>query len=353
MSSFTSSTVVALMQKILPQPVKTFSINFENKAYDEAPFAKAVAQHLGTEHHEFYVTDQDARAVIPMLPHMYDEPFADSSQIPTYLVSKMAKKHVTVVLSGDAGDELCGGYQRYFFYHHLQRLYLLPPLLRKTFGSLAMQIPSALIGQKRQTKMRKLAWMLKYSGRASSLYDTLISQNYIADQYLNHVDPLFMSFDRDSSFSAVEQVRLWDTISYLPDDILTKVDRASMAVALEARVPFLDHTLFEYLWSLPVEYKINRSQGKILLKELLYRYVPKKLVDRPKVGFGIPIHAWLRGPLKEWAEDLIVNAHADLFNTAILQQTFKRHLSGKENLGYLLWNFLMLQSWVKENGISL
>lgn len=345
-----SSTIVALMQKSLPQAVKTFSIGFENKVYDEAPYAKAVAQHLGTEHHELYVMEKDALEVIPQLSHIYDEPFADSSQIPTYLVSKMARQHVTVVLSGDAGDELFGGYQRYFFYHHLQKLQVLPRKFRRALGAVALQIPSLFIGQKRQLQLKKLAWMLESSQYASSLYDTLISQNYLADQYFNRADPSFMSFEHHAQLSAVEQVMLWDAISYLPGDILTKVDRASMAVALEARVPFLDHTLFEFLWSLPLEFKVQKNQGKILLKELLYRYVPQKLVDRPKAGFGIPIHDWLRGPLKGWAGDLIASAGAGgILNQARLEAAFKDHLSGRANLGSLLWNALIFQDWMLKN----
>ncbi|MCX7123579.1 MAG: asparagine synthase (glutamine-hydrolyzing) [Gammaproteobacteria bacterium] len=345
-----SSTIVALMQKSLPQAVKTFSIGFENSAYDEAPYAKAVAQHLGTEHHELYVTDQDALNVIPKLSQIYDEPFADSSQIPTYLVSQMAKQHVTVVLSGDAGDELFGGYQRYFFYHHLQKLHHLPFVLRQVLGAFAMHIPSHLIGQKRQLPFKKLAWMLRHSKQASSFYDTLISQNYLADQYLNQATPLFMACENSAVLSATEQVMLWDTISYLPDDILTKVDRASMAVALETRVPFLDHTLFEFLWTLPMEFKVQKNQGKVLLKELLYRYVPKKLVDRPKAGFGIPIHDWLRGPLKEWAGDLIASTVAGgILNQSALEAAFREHLSGRVNLGALLWNALIFQDWMLKN----
>lgn len=345
-----SSTVVALMQKTLSRPVKTFSIGFEHKGYDEAPFAKSIANYIGTDHHELYVTDQDALDVIQKLPYLYDEPFADSSQIPTYLVSQFARKHVTVALSGDAGDEFFGGYQRYFFYHHLQKLYTLPGWLRKSMGTLAAETPPLLVGDKRALQLKKLALILKNSEKANSLYDTLISQNYHADRYLTDANPLFMHFESSASLNPVEQVMLWDTISYLPGDILKKVDRASMAVSLEARVPFLDHTLFEFLWTLPLSFKVQKNQGKILLKELLYRYVPKQLLDRPKAGFGIPIHDWLRGPLKEWASDLIADSRKqNLFNTEQLQKTFNDHLSGHSNYGHLLWNFLMMQSWMNRN----
>jgi asparagine synthase (glutamine-hydrolysing) len=344
-----SSTIVALMQKTLDQSVKTFSVGFESQAYNEAPYAHAVATHLGTDHRELYVSDQDALDVIPQLASIYDEPFADSSQIPTYLVSQLAKKDVTVVLSGDAGDELFGGYQRYFFYHHLQRLHALPGWLKKSLAMGLKKIPPGWVGQKRALKLGKLALILQGDGYASSLYDTLISQNYAAQEFLHHTAPYHMQFPMlEGGFSPVETVMLWDTISYLPGDILAKVDRASMAVALETRVPFLDHTLFEFLWALPMDFKVQKNNGKVLLKELLYRYVPKHLVDRPKAGFGIPIHDWLRGPLKEWAGDLIAStAQSDLLNTPVLEKALQSHLNGTGDLGYLLWNALILQDWIQ------
>ena len=346
-----SSTIVALMQKISSRPVKTFSIGFDHKEYDEAPFAKAVAEHLGTEHHEFYVSEQDALSVIPNLATIYDEPFADSSQIPTFLVSKLAKQHVTVVLSGDAGDELCGGYQRYFLYQKLQYMHALPAWLREIMGYSLIKIPSSLIGPRYSLRLKKLGAMLKDSEGKTSLYDRLISQNRCAENYLHNADKIFMAFDQNTlALDPIEQTMLWDTTSYLSGDILTKVDRASMAVALETRVPFLDPYLFEYLWSLPLDFKVKNNEGKVILKELLYRYVPKKIVDRPKMGFGIPIDNWLRGPLRAWAESLIQDAKkGHIIQGVELDIAWARHLKG-ENMGYLLWNILMFQEWANQNG---
>jgi asparagine synthase (glutamine-hydrolysing) len=345
-----SSTIVAMMQKISDQPVKTFSIGFESAAYDEAPFARAVAQHLGTEHYEFYVLEQDALNVIPRLATIYDEPFADSSQIPTYLVSQLAKQHVTVALSGDTGDELFGGYQRYFAYDQLQRLHALPGWLKKAFAMGIRHIRSGILGPRNTLRASKLSWMLEHSENAASLYDMLISQNYSAHHLLRDASAAYMTMPEISEiFSPIEKLMLWDTISYLPHDILTKVDRASMAVALEARVPFLDHELFEFVWSLPLEFKVQKNKGKILLKQVLYRYVPKQLIDRPKAGFGIPIHDWLRGPLKEWAGDLIASAgRHNILNTEQLESVFKMHLSGRANVGHQLWNALILQDWLNQ-----
>ncbi len=345
-----SSVIVAMMQKISNQPVKTFTMGFASVVYDEAPFVRSVAAHLGTEHHEFYVSEQDALNVIPRLATIYDEPFADSSQIPTFLVSQLAKQYVTIALSGDAGDELFGGYQRYFSYDHLQRLHALPGWLKKSFALGLKHIPSKVLGSRNALKASKLSWMLQHSEQAASLYDMLISQNYDAQNLLHDAAPCYMHFPEISDIlNPIEKMMLWDTISYLPGDILTKVDRASMAVALEARVPFLDHELFEFVWSLPLKFKIQKNSGKPLLKELLYRYVPKELIDRPKAGFGIPIHDWLRGPLKEWAQDLIVSAlQSDVLNAASLESLFKVHLSGRANLGHQLWNAFILQDWLNQ-----
>ncbi len=342
-----SSTIVALMQKNSKRPVKTFSIGFDHKEYDEAPFAKAVAKHLGTEHHEFYVTEQDALDVIPQLAQIYDEPFADSSQIPTFLVSKLARQHVTVVLSGDAGDELFGGYGRYFTHQKFKRLYNAPYLARIFIASLVRHFPWQLVGESKQ-RAKKLAWMLENADKAGTMYKTLISQNYIADAYLRNQSVHTMDFLNYQKLNEVEHMMLWDTISYLPGDILTKVDRASMAVSLETRIPMLDHDLFAFVWSLPTEYKVKENKGKMILKELLYRYVPKELIDRPKVGFGIPIHAWLRGTLRGWGQDLIADAKiGGIINGSALEQTWIRHLKG-ENFGHLLWNILMFQEWMNQ-----
>ena len=344
-----SSTIVALMQKISSKPVKTFSIGFEHKEYNEAPFAKAVAQHLCTDHHEFYVSEQDAFNMIPQLPHIYDEPFADSSQIPTYLVSRMAKKQVTVVLSGDAGDEIFGGYGRYFNSQYFEMLYRLPEWLRNVVATAVKGFPWQMIGQKAH-RAKKLAWLLEHGCKTGSMYQTFIAQNYEADQYLrNERLPVFTDFSFYQRLTKIEHMMLWDTLSYLPGDILTKIDRASMAVSLETRIPMLDHDLFAFAWSLPLPYKVKAGHGKIILKELLYRYVPRPLVDRPKAGFGIPIHNWLRGPLKAWAQALITDTKkGDIINTSMCERAWSQHLKG-DNMGYLLWNILMLQAWLNQN----
>ncbi|MCD6048115.1 MAG: asparagine synthetase [Gammaproteobacteria bacterium] len=343
-----SSIIVALMQKLSNKPVQTFSIGFDQKEYNEAPFAKAVAEHLQTDHHEFYVSEQDALDVIPKLATIYDEPFADSSQIPTYLISSLAKKRVTVVLTGDAGDEIFGGYGRYFTAQRFKALYSLPPLLRRTGAKFIRHFPWQCLGQNVH-RANKLAWILENADKSNSLYQSLISQNYEAELYLSHEQLKSIDFEAYQGLTDTEHMMLWDTISYLPGDILTKVDRASMAVALETRIPFLDHKIFEFAWSLPADYKVREGSGKRLLKALLARYVPKQLVDRPKVGFGIPIHHWLRGPLREWGEDLIADMqNQDIINVQMVKKAWSKHFAG-EDTGYLLWNILMFQEWANQN----
>ncbi len=332
-----SSAIVALMQKGSNTPVKTFSIGFEDAAYNEAPFAKRVAEHLKTDHQELYVSERDLLNVIPSLPEMYDEPFGDSSQIPTYLVASLAKQKVTVALSGDAGDEVFGGYNRYFRFQRLQHLLSLPHGFRKILATTLRVLP---VERKMKLKLHKLANLLtlKDSGDA---YQLLISQN--------HDIPNHLSFTPLAGLSQLENLMFWDAISYLPGDILTKVDRASMATALETRIPFLDPAVFDFAWSLPFHYKIRGTQGKLILKELLYRYAPKPLIDRPKAGFGIPLHDWLRGPLKEWAHDLLQRAEEDqapFLKGRTIQAIWKAHLAKKQNQGHALWNILMLQMWL-------
>jgi asparagine synthase (glutamine-hydrolysing) len=340
-----SSTVVALMQKQSTQPVKTFSIGFEVDAYNEAPFAKAVANHLGTEHQELYVSQADLLHVIPKLPQLYCEPFADSSQIPTFLVSQLAKQKVTVALSGDAGDEIFGGYQRYFQFEKLRKLFSLPYSMRVVLAAGIRLLPAqgAL-----KHKLTKLAQILHQN--ALGLYQTLISQNPQAES-LCKTDAVRINFLSLHELTPVENLMFWDTISYLCGDILTKVDRASMAVALEVRVPLLDPNVFDFAWRLPEVYKVKSGCGKLVLKELLYRYVPKSLIDRPKAGFGIPIQDWLRGPLKEWAGNLLNedNMRQQGYLDATLVQSFwQNYTKGKKNLGYSLWNILMFQAWLEQ-----
>src|SRR5579859_7149876 len=357
-----SSTVVALMQAQSSRPVKTFSIGFEEEGFDEAPHAAAVARHLGTEHHELYVSPEDARGVIPDLPRWYDEPFADSSQIPTLLVSALARRHVTVVLSGDGGDELLAGYNRYL---HGKRLITwterVPRPLRNAGASLLQAVPAGawdglarLPGMPRQLRAAdraaKLAELLR-AGAEERLYRQLVGQwsspEALVPGATEPVDAIWTGALADEVPDFVERMQLIDMLTYLPDDILAKVDRASMAVSLEARVPLLDHRIVEHCFHLPARMKIRNGESKWLLRRVLDRYVPRSLVDRPKMGFGVPIYAWLRGPLRDWAEALLTPARlaAEGFDPAPIRERWHQHLSGGTNWQYQLWCVLMYQSW--------
>ncbi|MFT5174879.1 MAG: asparagine synthase (glutamine-hydrolyzing) [Gammaproteobacteria bacterium] len=358
-----SSAVVALMQGSSMQPVKTFSIGFRESGYDEAQYAKAVAQHLGTDHTELYVDPEHALGVIPALADMYDEPFADSSQIPTFLVSELTRQHVTVSLSGDGGDELFAGYNRYL---HAVSLYRntarLPAGLRQLAARLICTVPQhlwdlafrAVPGRYRPPqaghKMHKLAGVLCTSQGA--IYRHLVSHWHEPDQLvLGAQEPKGVLWDEQLDQripDAVERMQYLDLMTYLPDDILTKVDRASMAVSLEARVPLLDHRLVELSWRLPMHLKMRGGTTKWVLRELLYKHVPKSLIDRPKMGFGVPLEHWLRGPLREWAETLLGRERLEqegYFDAAPIRARWERHLSGAENWAYPLWNVLMFQAW--------
>ena len=283
-----SSTVTALMQAESRAPVRSFSIGFEDEAFNEAHHAAAVARHLGTSHTELTLTERDALEVIPRLPSMYDEPFADSSQIPTHLVAALARKHVTVALSGDGGDELFGGYRRYFIGQRLLRAFeLIPAPLRPVAGLALGWVP--------ESRVRKVARMLR-ANDPDRLYDELVSHWPTPEKSVIAEPPLD---------DAVERMMYFDQVSYLPDDILVKVDRASMAVSLEAREPLLDYRLVEFAWTLPLSMRVRAGQGKPVLRRVLYRYVPAELIERPKMGFGIPLERWLRGPLRAWAESLL------------------------------------------------
>jgi asparagine synthase (glutamine-hydrolysing) len=360
-----SSTVVALMQAQSSRPVKTFTIGFSEEGYNEAVHAKAVAQHLGTEHTELYVSPQQAMEVIPRLPSLYCEPFADSSQIPTFLVSQLAKQHVTVSLSGDAGDELFCGYNRYQFTEQLWRkLALVPAPLRAlaakgitTFSptawdSLAAIIPGAGRYAMLGDKLHKGAGVLA-SATVDELYLGMVShQRNPVDWVIGGQEPsthLTGLRPELGGLNVVERMMTLDAISYLPDDILVKVDRAGMAVSLESRVPFLDHRVVEFAWSLPLSYKLRDGQTKWPLRQVLYRHVPRALIDRPKMGFGVPLHDWLRGPLREWAEELLDEARLakeGYFHPAPIRKIWAEHLSGRRNWMAQLWNVLMFQAWL-------
>jgi asparagine synthase (glutamine-hydrolysing) len=363
-----SSTVVALMQAQSSRPVKTFTIGFNEKGYNEAVHAKAVARHLGTEHTELYVTSKQAMEVIPRLPSLYCEPFSDSSQIPTFLVSQLAKQYVTVSLSGDAGDELFCGYNRYQITEKLwHKLAMLPAPLRALVAkSITALSPTAwdslagiILGAGRYAtlgdKLHKGAGVLA-SATVDDLYLGMVShQRSPADWVIGGQEPpthLMGLRPGLSGLGAVERMMALDTISYLPDDILVKVDRAGMGVSLESRVPLLDHRVVEFAWSLPLTYKLREGQTKWPLRQVLYRHLPRELIDRPKMGFGVPLLDWLRGPLRHWAEELLDEARLareGYFRPAPIRQIWAEHLSGKRNWMAQLWNVLMFQVWLEAN----
>jgi asparagine synthase (glutamine-hydrolysing) len=364
-----SSTVVALMQAQSSQPVKTFTIGFYEDGYNEAQHAKAVAQHLGTDHTELYVTPQETLAVIPKLPILYDEPFADPSQIPTFLVSQLARQHVTVSLSGDGGDELFAGYDRYFSGNRIwQKIGWMPRPLRQTAARIltslspqtwdwglthfAALLPAMLKQPTPGTKLHLLADFLA-APNSEAIYMHLVS---------HWKNPEALVVDSSEPPTALSDRQRWaqlprftqrmmylDTVTYLPDDILVKVDRASMGVNLEARVPFLDHRVVELAWRLPLSMKISGTQGKWLLRQVLYKYVPKNLIERPKMGFGVPIDSWLRGPLRDWAEALLDERRLQqegFLNPQLIRQKWEEHLSGEWDWQYYLWDVLMFQAWL-------
>ena len=362
-----SSLIVALMQSQSNKPVRTFSIGFDDPRFNEAEFAKAVANHLGTLHTELYVTAKDALAVIPKLPEIYDEPFSDSSQIPTFLVSKIARQHVTVSLSGDAGDELFCGYNRYLLTASLWRkLNLIPVFLRKIIATVMKAIPVKgwnALGKvlPARAKLNNLGDKLHKAASVltcrdvEQLYLGLVSHWQKPEQVvLGSQEPTTVLTDpqRKASFEdPILQMMAQDTLSYLPDDILVKVDRAAMAVSLETRVPFLDHRVLEHAWRLPKALKLRDGKSKWCLRQILYKYVPQDLIERPKMGFAVPLDAWLRGPLKAWAEALLAEERLieeGFFKADIIRNMWFEHLSEKRNWQYQLWDVLMFQAWYEK-----
>jgi asparagine synthase (glutamine-hydrolysing) len=350
-----SSTVVALMQTQSASPVRTFTIGFSEPAYDEAAYARAVAEHLGTEHVECYVSPADAREVIPQLPAIYDEPFADSSQIPTILLSRITRQHVTVSLSGDGGDELFGGYPRYAFARSYWRKFgWLPwPARRAVARGLRAATGHRLSGRL-PCKLRTLATLLQQ--RTPLEMYTLLNSHWRdpAEVVIGTSWPASHCCPRELPAlpDLMDAMMYQDTMNYLPDDILTKVDRASMSVGLEARVPLLDHRVVEFAWSLPLRLKIRDGQPKWILRQVLERYVPRRLIERPKIGFGVPIDSWLRGPLRDWAEDLLAERRLQqdgFFHPAPIREKWAAHLSGQTDWHYLLWDILMFQAWWAEH----
>ena len=366
-----SSTIVALMQAQSARPIQTFSIGMNEEGYDEASDAAKVAAHLKTDHTGLYVTAKDATAVLPQLAHIYDEPFADSSQIPTYLVSALARKHVTVSLSGDGGDEIFGGYNRHVWGAALwNKMGRFPvPLRRLAAGCITVMSPDAwdavfarfkpvLPGSMNHRhygyKLHKLASVMS-SEDPYEMYYRLVSHWFNPGTIMpGAVEPVtqLTNSDRIELTSATEEMMYLDSVTYLPDDILVKLDRASMAVSLEGRVPFLDHRVAAFAASLPLSMRVRDGQGKWLLRQLLFRYVPRELVERPKSGFGIPLDSWLRGPLREWAEELLSETRLrseGFFDPRPIRAAWDEHLSGRRNQAYQLWDVLMFQSWLEEH----
>jgi asparagine synthase (glutamine-hydrolysing) len=368
-----SSTVVALMQAQSSQRVKTFSIGFRETAYDEAPHARAVAEHLGTDHTELYVTPEEARAVIPRLPEIYDEPFADSSQIPTFLVSRLTRERVTVSLSGDGGDELFGGYHRYFTANAIWgKVGWMPGWVRRGAGRGFRSVPApvydrwlgwlgpltARFGRRGAVgdKVHKLAEVLE-TPAPETLYHRLVSHWKSPAELVigGHEPPTVLTdpgrWPKFADFT--RRMMYFDTVGYLPDDIFTKLDRASMAVSLEARVPLLDHRVVEFAWRLPLGMKVRGGRGKWLLRRVLDRYVPRELVERPKMGFGVPIDSWLRGPLCDWAEGLLGEGRLrreGFLDPAPIRARWAEHRAGLRNWSYYLWDVLMFQAWLERWG---
>ncbi|HQU17250.1 MAG TPA: asparagine synthase (glutamine-hydrolyzing) [Gammaproteobacteria bacterium] len=365
-----SSITVALMQQESRSPVRTFSIGFHESEYNEAHHAKAVAAHLGTEHTELYVTAREAMEVIPRLPEIFDEPFADSSQIPTFLVSEMTRRHVTVSLSGDGGDELFGGYNRYFLGRSLwNKIGWMPARARavvasgiravgpartgRVLNAVQAALPARLRIQNPGDKLDKLAKILA-EPNPDALYHGLVSHwQRPAEVVIGGHEPPTAVTDRDGWARLpdfTERMMYLDLVSYLPDDILVKVDRASMAVSLESRIPLLDPRLIEFAWRLPLALKVRNGEGKWLLRQVLYRHVPRALIDRPKTGFGVPIDTWLRGPLRDWCEALLDPARLareGYFEPEPIRAKWEEHLSGRRNWHYYLWDVLMFQAWLE------
>jgi asparagine synthase (glutamine-hydrolysing) len=363
-----SSLVVALMQQRSERPVHTFTVGFADRAFDESTEAAAVAGHLGTDHTLLRVSDADAADVIPRLPDIWDEPFGDISQIPMLLVSQLARSEVTVALSGDGGDELFAGYNRHAW---LERLWghasSLPDPVRRWAGGTLGRVPPRLVdGAARATTVLPVGWQVRNPATKLAKVGKVLAANGPEDAYLS----LASHWDRAESMvlgctpttttasdpsewpalSGITEQMLWlDLVGYLPDDILTKLDRAAMSISLETRVPFLDREVFDLAWRLPMDLKLRDGTTKWILRQVLYRHVPASLVDRPKMGFGLPIGPWLRGPLRPWAEELLGERRLraqGLLDPAPVRRAWQQHLAGRRDLGYELWDVLALQAWI-------
>jgi asparagine synthase (glutamine-hydrolysing) len=367
-----SSLIVALMQSQSSTPIRTFTIGFDEARFDEAPQAASVARHLGTEHTELNVTHRQALDIIPNLATLYDEPFADSSQVPTCLVAALTRQHVKVSLSGDGGDELFAGYNRYYWGNTIwNRMRSVPRLARRgaahalttlsphqwdrLFSAAGTLLPSALNQRLPGDKLHKLASILP-AAEPAEIYHHLVSHwRNPADIVIQGSEPptTITTYGNEHHQRMFIQAMMYlDLVTYLPDDILVKVDRAGMGVSLETRMPFLDHRVVEFAWQIPLAMKLRNGQGKWLLRQLLYRHVPRELIERPKMGFGIPLDTWLRGPLKEWASTLLEERRLQregYFNPAPIRRIWHEHLSGQRNWQHHLWDILIFQAWLERN----
>lgn len=370
-SGIDSSLITAIFQKQSSSPVRTFTIGFEEIGFNEASYASDIARHLGTRHEEFYVTSKQALDLVPSLPSIYSEPFSDSSQIPTFLLARLARDNVTVVLTGDGGDELFCGYNRYLVVDRFWKvLNLFPIESRRVIANALLSIkpehwsvvltglrsvlPNFLRGADRGDFLHKGLNVLG-SRSVSHLHLQLLSRwNNPESVVIDGIEPALKLFEDDLSCSVgdLTSMMIRDIKSYLPDDVLVKVDRATMAVSLEGRSPYLDHNIVEFALSLPLSFKLQNGKGKWILREVLYRYLPKTLIDRPKMGFGVPIAEWLRGPLKEWAAELLDESRLrreGYFHPDLITEKWLEHLSGRRNWQDCLWSVLMFQAWLDEN----
>lgn len=346
-----SSLIVALMQKHSSQAVKTFSIGFHQSEYNEAEYAKAVAQHLGTDHTELYMDGNDGLSIFQQLPKVYSEPFADSSQLPVLLMMGLTSSHVKVALSGDAGDELFGGYHRY---NRVQawwsRCQKLPAFMRDNVALSAAFLASRLAFGQKQDKLLQLSQVLGAKNTVE-FYQPFVSYWKKPEQLVLQAQELGTCFKGEPLRNLQETMMIMDTLSYLPDDILVKVDRAAMYHSLETRVPLLDHRVFDFVWNIHPQYKQRDGQAKWLMKQLLYRHVPPSLLERPKKGFSVPLGQWLRGAMKTWAADLLSQDRLQqqgLFDTQRVQEVWQQHQQGKANWSAHLWGILMMQAWIDE-----
>lgn len=366
-----SSLIVSLMQSMSMDRINTFSIGFKERGFNEAVYAKKVANYLNTNHTEMYVTSKHALDVIPSMSFIYDEPFADSSQIPTYILSKLTRNSVKVALSGDAGDELFGGYNRYLWGASVwNKLKKINPEFRKIAGTLIRKTPTALLDKfglimpgaysisSLGDKMHRMAYRLKTAESINDIYFSMVTEGFennglVLGRYLNPLESsLRESGIVSKTFEYEHQMMLMDSMTYLPNDILTKVDRAAMGASLETRIPFLDYRIVELAWSIPLNMKINNKVGKYPLREILYKNVPKRLIERPKAGFSVPVGDWIRGPLYEWANELLSEEKIKrdgYLNHNIVSTIWRQHIDKKYDWSMRLWTILMFQSWLEHN----